>query len=39
MQGSATFLIPDNKNYDPMLVSMENPVRIIGKALRYTVDL
>jgi len=39
VQGGATFLIPDNNKYDPVLVSPHNSVRIIGKALRFTVDL
>ncbi|WP_080833273.1 LexA family protein [Cohnella massiliensis] len=39
IQDNATFLVPDNNKYDPILVSPKNPVRIIGKALRFTVDL
>ncbi len=38
-QGNAIFLMPDNPKHDPILVDENNPVRIIGKAVRYTQDL
>ncbi|MEE3805684.1 LexA family transcriptional regulator [Lysinibacillus fusiformis] len=38
-QGNAIFLMPDNPKHDPILVDENNPVRVIGKAVRYTQDL
>lgn len=32
-------LMPDNPTYEPIIVSQLNPARIIGKAIRFTVDL
>lgn len=38
-QGEFTMLVPDNRSYNPIIVDEKNPVRIIGKAIRYTRDL
>lgn len=38
-QGDVTFLLSDNTNYEPIIISELNPARIIGKALRFTQDL
>lgn len=38
-QGSHLLLVPDNSTYDPIVVNGETPVKIIGKAIRYTQDL
>lgn len=38
-QGETILLMPDNPNYEPYIVTPENPARIIGKAIRYTKDL
>lgn len=32
-------LLPDNKEYNPIIVNAENPATIIGKAVKYSVDL
>lgn len=37
--GEAMFLMPDNPEYTPIIVGKDNPVRILGKAIRYTSDL
>ena len=33
------FLMPDNPEYTPIVVSKENPARILGKAVRVVTDL
>lgn len=33
------FLMPDNAEFKPIVISSENPARILGKAIRYTSDL
>lgn len=33
------FLMPDNTEFKPIIISPENPARILGKAIRYTSDL
>lgn len=33
------FLMPDNPEFTPIIVGEDNPVRILGKAIRYTSDL
>lgn len=38
-QEGVVILMPDNPTYEPIIVSPVNPARIIGKAIRYTVDL
>lgn len=35
----AFMLIPDNRDYDPIIINKNNPCRILGKAIRYTFDL
>jgi repressor LexA len=35
-QGSITILMPDNSNFDPIIVTPDNPVRIIGRAVQVT---
>ena len=38
-QGDILILMPDNPAYSPVVVTEDNPARIIGRAIRYTVDL
>lgn len=38
-QDGVVILMPDNPIYEPIIVSPVNPARIIGKAIKYTVDL
>ncbi|MEK1337697.1 helix-turn-helix domain-containing protein [Limosilactobacillus fermentum] len=37
--GEAVVLIPDNREYEPIIASDSNPVRILGKAIRVTTNL
>ena len=37
-QGEATMLVPDNTNYEIILVNEQNPARIIGKVVRAIKD-
>lgn len=32
-------LLPDNPEYEPIISTKENPIRILGKALRYVSQL
>lgn len=38
-QGDIVLLIPDNNAYDPIVLSKDFPGRIIGKAIRVSIDL
>ncbi|MDG5112747.1 LexA family protein [Companilactobacillus pabuli] len=38
-QGNMIMLMPDNKDYSPIIITPENPARILGKAIRYTTNL
>lgn len=38
-QGDVVMLMPDNHTYEPIIVSRNNPARILGKAVRFTRDL
>lgn len=38
-QGKIIMLVPDNKNYDPIIITKEYPAKILGKAIRYTNNL
>lgn len=38
-QGDLVMLMPDNKKYDPIILDEDHPGRIIGKAIRYSVNL
>ena len=38
-QGETIMLIPDNKEFTPIIVNSENPARIIGKAIKVSYDL
>lgn len=38
-QNGVVILMPDNPNHEPIVVSKSYPARIIGKAMRFTVDL
>lgn len=38
-QGDIVMLMPDNSDYDPIIITKDNPARIIGKAIRYTQEL
>ena len=37
--GRNIILIPDNREYPPIIVNQDNPARIIGKAMRVTREL
>lgn len=38
-QGNLIMLMPDNKEYDPIILDKDHPGRIVGKAIRYTATL
>lgn len=38
-QGNIVMLMPDNKDFDPIILNEEYPGRIIGKVIRYSVDV
>lgn len=38
-QGDIMILMADNPDYAPIIVTPDNPVRIIGRAIRYTQEL
>lgn len=38
-QGKIVMLMPDNKEYDPIVLNKDYPGRIIGKVIRYSVNL
>lgn len=38
-QGDMILLLPDNKEYDPIILNKDNPGRIIGKAIKYSATL
>lgn len=38
-QGNTMILMPDNKNYEPIIVNEDFPARIIGKAVKVSIDL
>lgn len=38
-QGNLVMLIPDNKNYDPIILDEKNPGRIIGKAVHISWNI
>ncbi len=38
-QGDVLFLIPDNPKYEPSIINEKNQVTILGKAIKYTLDL
>lgn len=38
-QGDTIILMPDNSEYNPIIANEENPVRIIGKAIKVSIDL
>lgn len=38
-QGDTIILMPDNNEYNPIIANEENPVRIIGKAIKVSIDL
>lgn len=38
-QGDTMILMPDNKNYEPIIVNEDYPARIIGKAVKVSIDL
>lgn len=38
-QGDTVLLMPINRSHEPIIVSEENPIKIIGKVIRYTKDL
>ncbi|WNY96112.1 XRE family transcriptional regulator [Limosilactobacillus fermentum] len=37
--GPTVILMPDNREYEPIIASKNNPVRILGKAVRVTTNL
>lgn len=38
-QRNVIMLMPDNSNYEPYIVTKDNPAKILGKAIRFTQDL
>lgn len=38
-QGDVIFLMPDNPAHEPILVDEDNPIKIIGKAVKFEQDL
>jgi repressor LexA len=38
-QGNVVFLMPDNPTYEPIVINSDTPAKILGKAIRYTIDL
>lgn len=38
-QGETVMLVPINSSYEPIIITKDNPARIIGKAIRFTQDL
>lgn len=38
-QDNVLFLIPDNPKYEPIITNEDNQVTILGKAIKYTLDL
>lgn len=38
-QGDMIILMPDNSAHEPIIVDINNPAKIIGKAIRFTQDL
>jgi len=38
-QGDTVLLMADNPNHEPIIVDKNNPIRIIGKAIRVTKDI
>lgn len=38
-QGDIVLLMPDNPAHEPIIITGDNPVRIIGRAIRFTQDL
>lgn len=38
-QGDMVLLIPDNKDFDPIILNKDNPGHIIGKAIKYSAPL
>lgn len=38
-QKNYLMLMPDNRLYEPIIADKEHPAKIIGKAIRYTLDL
>lgn len=38
-QGNLVMLMPDNKEYDPIILDAQHPGRIVGKAIKYTASL
>ncbi|WP_429947391.1 LexA family protein [Enterococcus sp. DIV1297f] len=38
-QGNIVMLVADNKDYDPYIITEENPAKIIGKAVKISIDL
>lgn len=38
-QGDLIVLTPDNTDHEPIIVTEDNPARIIGKAVKFTINL
>ncbi len=38
-QGNMVMLMPDNPTHDPYIITEDNPAKIIGKAIRVTLEL
>lgn len=37
--GDIVMLIPDNKDYDPIIINKDSPARILGKAIQFVTTL
>lgn len=38
-QNNIIMLMPDNNDFEPIIVTSDNPATILGKAMKYTVEL
>lgn len=38
-QNGMVILLPDNQNYDPIIVTKNNPIKIVGKAIKLSIDI
>ena len=38
-QHNVSMLLPDNSDFEPIILSEDYPGRIIGKAIKFTTDL
>lgn len=38
-QGDIVMLVPDNSDYQPYIITEDNPAKILGKAIKFSADL